>query len=636
MKKYLYLIGCALAAVAVSACSREETPTEETTPEVLNGTSFMGITLTMSGGSSTRTNGNGQADTYENQTFVAGSDAENAINAANALFLFYDGVGNFVAMGQIDTDDDAVDPQTGNLIFTASKDGQNSVTNATVILGPTKTFPSQVLAILNCSGSVRQHFLTDQVSLADAYDIVTSAIPSAAGSFVMANSMYLNTSNSNNYSMVIGQPIATSQIKPTKDEAKASPVIIHVEREIAKVRIQVNGNNISQFTSGDHNGKYYQVLQRTAETTEADVPSILDNNTASPTDTLDFRVVIDGWTVNATNPSGYVVKNYIPSWENTTGNNFLTYNDTTHHRSYWAADMNYTGEVGDYDAQDGEGTGTYQGLQMKSWNDVVNAASPLNTAEVYYHENTVPRASQANSTVGGGKTNVPALLVAAHLEYRTAATKTAAAGEWIEFTDDMFYSNQNYMTRRGLRENIAQYLNLGGYRWISNDNTDTLAVESADFTVTYGDYTGEGDSDNNGRVVATAVRVAKDGYTLYLENTPVTLDANGNNAAMVDYINGLTLIANGTGLVVYRGGACYYQMPIRHWQYPDDVGNGYLYGIVRNHVYRITIDSFSRIGGPIANKDIDLPVIPGESEDYYIAARLEVLNWVLKTQTVQF
>ena len=51
------------------------------------------------------------------------------------------------------------------------------------------------------------------------------------------------------------------------------------------------------------------------------------------------------------------------------------------------------------------------------------------------------------------------------------------------------------------------------------------------------------------------------------------------------------------------------------------------YGVVRNHSYRITINTMSGFGTPVYNPDevID-PVIPKDTETY-LAARINVLSW---------
>ena len=76
---------------------------------------------------------------------------------------------------------------------------------------------------------------------------------------------------------------------------------------------------------------------------------------------------------------------------------------------------------------------------------------------------------------------------------------------------------------------------------------------------------------------------------------------------------------------VRKDGMTYYFTPIRHLA-QNKTEMGY-YGVVRNHSYRITINTISGFGTPVYDPDeiID-PVIPKDTETY-LAARINVLSW---------
>ena len=76
---------------------------------------------------------------------------------------------------------------------------------------------------------------------------------------------------------------------------------------------------------------------------------------------------------------------------------------------------------------------------------------------------------------------------------------------------------------------------------------------------------------------------------------------------------------------VRKDGMTYYFTPIRHLA-QNKTEMGY-YGVVRNHSYRITINTISGFGTPVYNPDevID-PVIPKDTETF-LAARINVLSW---------
>lgn len=79
-------------------------------------------------------------------------------------------------------------------------------------------------------------------------------------------------------------------------------------------------------------------------------------------------------------------------------------------------------------------------------------------------------------------------------------------------------------------------------------------------------------------------------------------------------------------------GKAYYYIPIRHLA-TDETKLGY-YGVVRNHHYKITLNSIKGFGTPVYNpaKEID-PTMPTYSNTY-LAARVQVLQWRVVNQNV--
>lgn len=80
------------------------------------------------------------------------------------------------------------------------------------------------------------------------------------------------------------------------------------------------------------------------------------------------------------------------------------------------------------------------------------------------------------------------------------------------------------------------------------------------------------------------------------------------------------------GLKFYQGGVSYYLIPIRHFtdaQQPKLNAYG-RYGVVRNHLYKITINSVSAPGSP------EIPSIddtPADLTPTYISSNITVLPW---------
>jgi len=96
---------------------------------------------------------------------------------------------------------------------------------------------------------------------------------------------------------------------------------------------------------------------------------------------------------------------------------------------------------------------------------------------------------------------------------------------------------------------------------------------------------------------------------------------------------------------VFYDGMCYYfeyidQTPVAN-ERPVTVGqkfDAHTYdGVIRNHIYDLSLDDISGIGTPIFDPDdVIIPEIPNEEKSYYLAARINVLAWKIVSQGVSF
>lgn len=98
----------------------------------------------------------------------------------------------------------------------------------------------------------------------------------------------------------------------------------------------------------------------------------------------------------------------------------------------------------------------------------------------------------------------------------------------------------------------------------------------------------------------------------------------------------------------YLNGWAYFMAPIEHNGGADTAEGAY--GVVRNHSYKLTINSYKGLGAPLdeskigndptnpGEEDPDVPIVPDPSEekDMWINATLNVLGWHTVTQDVEF
>ena len=569
MKFSRFLIGT-LACILFAACSNEENPAVDSGTQGQEGSSYMAVNLVFSTGSGSRA--------VTDEGFDNGTDAEGAVSVKNSVFLFYDANGNYLTKGNLVSSDTDVDKNNdGYLDLTPQADGGNveSKSNAVIVLGPTTSQPTQMLAVLNGGSSALAG-----MSLSAAMEAVTSnGIGSAKGDFIMTNSAYISNSNIVTATDITGK---TKEVGDGGDAAaitaaKADPVEIYVERVAAKLTVK------ESVSEKELSGDGY----------------VLDNATGAA-----MKVVIDGWCANATNESSYYVKNLNDSWIGTAP--FTNWTGT--HRTFWAEDMNYTGG-GDY--PDGA---TYTGLQYKKWTEATKKANDVE----YIFENTIN--NDYAQVEGGDNTNVTTVLVAAHIMYKTS-------GDEKYQRDNIYKHNGVFYTEKGLKDVIVAGCD---YYWFyTKDGNKTWTALKAD-DVTFS-FSNPASAINPGEVTVDVTAITKptiagvtDIVLVKGEGTESKTDATKEAIAA---LKGSIYTQN---LMGYKKGACYYQIPIEHLS--SAAGNEF-YGVVRNHSYVLTISDITGIGGAVYDPDKVLPPIPGKDKNYYMAAKLNVLAWKVVEQS---
>jgi hypothetical protein len=85
--------------------------------------------------------------------------------------------------------------------------------------------------------------------------------------------------------------------------------------------------------------------------------------------------------------------------------------------------------------------------------------------------------------------------------------------------------------------------------------------------------------------------------------------------------------------LLYAEGMTYYHTDIEHLKSLSAT----TYGVVRNHIYDININSISGLGTPVADETITItkPETPEEDASTYVAAEINILSWRLITNEVE-
>ena len=176
-----------------------------------------------------------------------------------------------------------------------------------------------------------------------------------------------------------------------------------------------------------------------------------------------------------------------------------------------------------------------------------------------------------------------------------------------------------YYTYAGMQAFINKKLDLNGYRIKTSTNERSLTEE--DWTLVAGHYSYDG---------YVELKDLKAGETLYKNGVATTV------AAVNSDFKG-TKANPGENFRVdrYTNGLCYYYTTING-------GTGAHIGIVRNHVYNIGINTVKGLGIPMFDPTSNIipenptPFDGEDPENWYLNCSINILDWAVYTQTVDF
>lgn len=201
---------------------------------------------------------------------------------------------------------------------------------------------------------------------------------------------------------------------------------------------------------------------------------------------------------------------------------------------------------------------------------------------------------------------------------------------------DIVYLRGSYFPTEKAKNLIAQYLaNNGYYKEVSADNYSQLSA--TDFK-----WVNKVDDASltwlKSYEVVAQIDVPEGGTAPTLKKRTAT---GTYENATVEEVNRL-LAGNASDAPykarVYTNGYCYYFVNIDQSSLSGATYTPHQYdGVVRNHIYDLTLNSISGIGIPVFDPtDIIIPEDLSKEKLYYLAATVNILDWKLVTQTVDF
>lgn len=256
-------------------------------------------------------------------------------------------------------------------------------------------------------------------------------------------------------------------------------------------------------------------------------------------------------------------------------------NDFNNKRSYWATTL-----------RDDKAA-----FSNKSWNQITDAFADPHT---YY---VLPNTSTSSKT---------AVLVKAILK-----------GEDGNAMDLVKWSG-NYYKKDAFKRRFALFLNNEGYRIKEGDTPRELTENDVDYLSA---------NDHKRLVEAKKIKAYQTAGCVKNGLTLVKIEADNSEKTPADgeietYMTDAHHVVD-----LWEGGRAYYFTNIKHHGPANSV---FEYGVVRNHVYKLTLSSIKGLGVPVVNPDE--PIIPENPEDklFYVGAKVRILKWRIVNQNVNF
>lgn len=584
--KFFRLYSLALAgALMLGACSSSD-DLKDGGATANEGKSYIAVNIKSVGtaGAGTRAGDYTQGDgTYED-----GTENEGAISAVRFFFFNSDG-SPYIMKGTKENYKQLENTSVTGADHLYTIEGKTAA--MLVIEGETKTAPAYMIAVVNPGTltnlkdiAYRESQLIDEFTDKQFVKIATDGTGKYSN-FVMSNSVYAE-----NGARVCASSVS-GHVEENSDAATKNPVDIYVERVVAKATTNVNTDKgWEQIASGADNGKYKIKVGKINIDAEHE---------------KDVYAVVQGWGLADENRTAELEKQIDVSSNNWTSTTLGIDPWTTpdYHRCFWSASVPFTPSSGS--------------------NPIVNHAfsaftTPFGTTPLY----TCPNTLSYEEFKASNNYEKP---------YDNTLTKVLVAAKLVYYDDQNNSHPADICKYRGIQilgaDNVLKQVAKDHSEYWTEDPTNPskhVLLAPTDLVYTRENLAG---STTDGLKSYEVRPVLKANVKVYKKKS----DGSGSFET-TDSNDELNALLAQSPVQVRKDGMTYYFTPIRHLA-QNKTEMGY-YGVVRNHSYRITINTISGFGTPVYNPDevID-PVIPKDTETY-LAARINVLSWRVVTSDV--
>lgn len=362
MKINKFLLGAFALSMTFASCSNDEPAKGGDSGNVINGEKYIAVNIeNLSNGS--------RATVVGSPEFEDAKGQEGVITAPNLYFFFFDDKGNAFPLSAGSVNGTVI----SNMVKPTSLentntegDGSETKLKGILVLGKAvgegyvgKT-PKYMLCVANPTvslGSLENKNMSTVLATPTTAPTAWTNDPTSTSTTVMKTFLMTNSVYADDKGNVINRVDVDGKFQDTPELATENPVVIHLERLVAKVR--------TTYASS-----YNVQVRKQDGTIDPNGTFNLDN------EDVKFTVRVDGWGLRKLAGTAAAYKKLTPAnyaaWD-------WTWNDPTKHRSYWAESEHGT------NFRESEKYDIYSSTQFTLGS--FNAAAPTENI-TYCYENT--------------------------------------------------------------------------------------------------------------------------------------------------------------------------------------------------------------------------------------------------------
>ena len=641
MKLNKFFMGV-LGAFALTACSSEEPVNKGDTPNLGEGeTRYMSVTIR---NANMGTRAGGDQDKDGNDIYEEGYTEENKVNTLRFYFFKEDGSPapvKFNGDSYYDCTSEQIKPGEPNV----DMPNVESILNAVIVINTNTNEGSrndikQMVAIANFddvkSKLVNSTDKPNNLSISDLRGIIYNegiGVSDTKG-FLMTSSTFYDASLTATEGNSIAVKIKDTDIKSTEELAKASPVDVYVERVAAKVRVT---EKWSEKMEKKENVKYGDNTYTAIALKDTHGNAIRIGNEVSDAQAY---VIFLNWDLWWTADKSYLFKK-VGDWDAQLG---WTWNNPSFFRSYWAenpagvtlAKHNHVYPTRKIGKGDSNTYGDYTAYCLE------NAADPDNSGLKKWYD---PASTTSNRTL----VYLSALIVTVD-EQNNAVPVDLAEWAGYKYTKEsvltaMFEPNVNefYFLNKEDVTNLPIVDENGNVIESGSTNYTYIPVKVSDLELVSGM-----NKEESPRYLSFVNlipekkglwndKATQDGTKLPVVKQLYKKVGTNFQPVSVDEVNAQLESVGGTK--VWDGGRTYYYQELMHLGKTgvdnSETPKPFAYGVVRNHIYEVVLQSVTGLGTPVLNykdengNDVWENITPQKPtpDAYFLGARLNILSW---------